>query len=234
MEEDEDFKLALLLQKQFEEEEQQRDQGILCQLSNERFPADQIYILDDCSHKFEKTGLLTYINDAITTQINVKCPVCPVAISVRDMKELLPKRPKTTQSGLGLVPTTSSKQASQRITAELKHIVATRKDSDGYSVQLVNDNLYLWDVSFFNFEKTDLIAQDLKKCVSFFIFCGFCHNTSLNLPLFLSDSEAQDAIYHAAYFLSVYLSIRAALLSRHQAALPVHDWPRDDRGQHLH
>lgn len=41
--------------------------------------------------------------------------------------------------------------------------MATRKDSDGYSVQLVKDNLYLWECTFFNFEPTDAIAKDLKK-----------------------------------------------------------------------
>lgn len=91
---DEDYKMALRLQQEFENElAYQNEPGILCQLSNQRFAAEEIYILDDCAHKFQKTALLKFINESVMTQINVKCPVCPVAISVRDMKELLPKQP---------------------------------------------------------------------------------------------------------------------------------------------
>jgi hypothetical protein len=100
--EDEDYKLALLLQQEFESEFNNVQQpGILCQLSNQRFPAEQIYILDDCAHKFEKTTLLQFVSEGVMTQVNVKCPVCPVAISVRDMTELLPKQPSNAKGKKG-------------------------------------------------------------------------------------------------------------------------------------
>lgn len=156
--EDEDYKLALQLQQQESKLQQQsQPQGVLCQLTNKRFPAEQIYILDDCSHKFEKTALIKYINESIMTQVNVKCPACVAAISVRDMKELLPTKES------GLVPKTSSKQASQRITAELKHILKSNPEQQGYSVETIKDNLYHWEVKFFNFESKELIAQDMTK-----------------------------------------------------------------------
>jgi hypothetical protein len=41
--------------------------------------------------------------------------------------------------------------------------MASRSDADGYSVALVKDNLYLWECSFYGFDKQDAIAQDLKK-----------------------------------------------------------------------
>jgi ubiquitin-protein ligase len=155
--EDQDYKFALQLQQE-ESRSQPKEQGVLCGLSNKRYPIEQIYILDDCSHKFEKTSLIKYISDSIMTQVNVKCPSssCKAEISVRDMKELSPK-------DSSLVPKTSSKQASQRITSELKHILSSNPEAQGYSVQTIKDNLYLWEVKFFNFESKELIAQDLLK-----------------------------------------------------------------------
>jgi ubiquitin-conjugating enzyme E2 Q len=72
------------------------------------------------------------------------------------MKELLPKQD-------GLAPKVSSKQASQRITSELKHILASNPEAQGYSVATIKDNLYHWQVEFFNFEPKELIAQDLLR-----------------------------------------------------------------------
>jgi hypothetical protein len=140
--EDEDYKFALQLQQQ-ESKSQSKEQGVLCSLTNKRYPSEQIYILDDCSHKFEKAALIKYISASIMTQVNVKCPFsspqCKAEISVRDMKELSPK-------DSSLVPKTSSKQASQRITSELKHILSSNPEAQGYSVQTIKDNLYLWEV----------------------------------------------------------------------------------------
>jgi ubiquitin-conjugating enzyme E2 Q len=155
--EDEDYKLALQLQQEFQNSSP-REQGILCQLTNKRYPGEEIYILDDCGHKFQKTALLEYVKNTIMTQVNVKCPSCPASISVRDMQELLPKKDNT----ISIIPNTSSKQASQRITAELKHIMNSNPEKNGYSIELVNDNLYHWQCSFFDFDKKELIAQDLK------------------------------------------------------------------------
>jgi ubiquitin-protein ligase len=152
--ENEDFQFALRLQ---QEESARNQPGVLCGLTNKRFESDKIYILDDCSHKFSKSHLLEYINTSVMTQVNVKCPSCTAAISVRDMKELLPKQDS------GLAPKTSSKQASQRITSELKHILASNPEAQGYSVEPIKDNLYLWECCFFNFEPKELIAQDLLK-----------------------------------------------------------------------
>jgi len=73
-------------------EREKKDEGILCQLTNVRHPIDKIYILDECSHKFERGSLLDYITKSVMTQVNVKCPICPAAVSVRDMKELMPKK----------------------------------------------------------------------------------------------------------------------------------------------
>lgn len=73
------------------------------------------------------------------------------------MKELLPK------GDSGLAPKTSSKLASQRITSELKHILASNPEKQGYSVAPIKDNLYHWECCFFDFEPKELIAQDLIK-----------------------------------------------------------------------
>jgi len=157
VEQDKDFQFALRLQQEEESVRQKQPSGVLCGLTNKRFDSSQIYILDDCSHKFNKKNLLEYITSAVSSQVNVSCPSCPVAISVRDMKELLPKQDS------GLAPKTSSKQASQRITSELKHILSSHPEQQGYSVAPIKDNLYHWQCEFFNFEPKELIAQDLLK-----------------------------------------------------------------------
>jgi len=155
--EDQDFQFALRLQQEESAASKPSQSGVLCGITNKRFPSEQIYILDDCSHKFSKTHLVEYINNSVMTQVNVKCPGCIAAISVRDMKELLPKQDS------GLTPKTSSKQASQRITSELKHILASNPEAQGYSVEPIKDNLYHWECKFFNFEPKEAIAQDLLK-----------------------------------------------------------------------
>jgi ubiquitin-protein ligase len=153
---DKDFQFALRLQQE-ESAASNSQSGVLCGLTGKRYSGEQIYILDDCSHKFSKTHLVEYINTSVMIQVNVKCPSCTAAISVRDMKELLPKQDS------GLAPKTSSKQASQRITSELKHILASSPEAQGYSVEPIKDNLYHWECKFFNFEPKELIAQDLLK-----------------------------------------------------------------------
>jgi len=45
----------------------------------------------------------------------------------------------------------------------LKHIVQSKPTEQGFEVGLIKNNLYHWEVKFFNFEPKELIAQDLKK-----------------------------------------------------------------------
>lgn len=101
--EDQDYQFALRLQ---QEESANQPSGVLCGmlllrspydgseiiqlgLSGQRFPGEQIYILDDCSHKFSKTHLVEYINTSVMTQVNVKCPSCTAAISGNSFSEFM-------------------------------------------------------------------------------------------------------------------------------------------------
>eukprot|EP01127_Copromyxa_protea_P000167 TRINITY_DN1015_c0_g1_i1.p1 TRINITY_DN1015_c0_g1~~TRINITY_DN1015_c0_g1_i1.p1 ORF type:complete len:187 (-),score=37.18 TRINITY_DN1015_c0_g1_i1:522-1082(-) len=119
VEEDADLAFARKLQ---EEENRKQEPKVHCQLTGKAISLDKLYILDECSCKFEKEALIAYVTEAIKTQVDVKCGSknCNASISVRDMKELMPQSNKQ-----GLAPAVSSKQATQRIAAELKHILKT-------------------------------------------------------------------------------------------------------------
>jgi ubiquitin-conjugating enzyme E2 Q len=39
----------------------------------------------------------------------------------------------------------------------------TEPEKQGYSVEPVDDNMYHWELRFFNFDKKEPIAQDLKN-----------------------------------------------------------------------
>jgi len=142
-----------------EEEERNRPSGVPCQLCTEVVATDQLFILDECSHKFCKTCLRGYVSRQVVVSVTTTCPVegCKAALSVRDMKELMPKPSEFAPSGAG------SKQATERLMSELKQIMKSDPEKQGYSVKPLKDNLYHWEVKFFNFDRTDPIGEDLAK-----------------------------------------------------------------------
>jgi len=154
---DEDYLLAIKLQQ--EEQQISRPQTVKCQLTNQLVPISNLYITDECSHKFDRDAMVRYIGEAVITQVAVSCPVCQAPLSVRDIQELMPVIPKHGS----VFPGVASKQATQRISNELNHILKSAPDKQGYSVNPVRDNLYLWELKFFNFDPKDPIAQDLHK-----------------------------------------------------------------------
>jgi len=153
--EDPDLAFARSLQLE-EEKKRERNPTVTCGLTGKLVPVDKLYILDECSCKFDKVALISYVAEAIKTQVDVKCRTCKASISVRDMKELMPTKES------GMTPKVSSKQATQRIVAELKHILKTKPEQQGYSVATIKDNIYHWELKFFAFEEKEQIAQDLK------------------------------------------------------------------------
>jgi len=157
MEEDNDYLLAMKLQQ--EEQIISRPQTFTCQLTNQPVPLSNLYITDECSHKFDRDALVRYMSEAVITQVAVSCPVCNVSLSIRDIKELMPVIPKQGS----FFPGVASKQATQRISNELSHILKSSPEKQGYSVTPVRDNIYLWELKFFNFDPKDPIAQDLHK-----------------------------------------------------------------------
>jgi len=76
------------------------------------------------------------------------------------MKDLIPKTQKDAfAAGLSR----SSKYASQRLAQELRHIMKSKPEENGYHVELVDDNMYLWEVRFFNFDAKEPIAIDMAS-----------------------------------------------------------------------
>ena len=95
--------------------------------------------------------------------MNVECPTegCKKNLSVRDMKDLMPRTQKDAfAAGLS---SKSSKTASQRLAQEMRHIMKSKPEDNGYSIQLVHDDMYLWEVRFFNFDEKEPIAIDMKR-----------------------------------------------------------------------
>jgi len=78
------------------------------------------------------------------------------------MKDLMP-RSQSDAIAAGMSRGSCSKAATQRITQQLRHITKSKPAENGYSVTLINDNLYMWEVRFFNFDKDEPIAQDMAR-----------------------------------------------------------------------
>eukprot|EP01089_Gocevia_fonbrunei_P009538 TRINITY_DN21869_c0_g1_i1.p1 TRINITY_DN21869_c0_g1~~TRINITY_DN21869_c0_g1_i1.p1 ORF type:complete len:337 (+),score=67.29 TRINITY_DN21869_c0_g1_i1:39-1013(+) len=158
VESDEDFARRLYQ----EEQEANKPRGVACQICNNPTPMDNLYILDDCTHKFCRACLKASVTKQVATTVTTICPLngCTAALSVRDMKDLLPKKEEIAQwmsSGSGSI------QATERLIQELKYITKTNPQKQGYSVKPIKDNLYHWEVKFFDFDKSDPIGQDVLK-----------------------------------------------------------------------
>jgi len=188
-EEDADFQLALQMQREEEESQKKEKKPKTQELSDEEFARklmeseketastvacqqcgtqisiDDLYILDECSHKFCKPCITKYVTDKIQTSVSVVCPLstCGKELSVRDTKEFIPKVQTTGKSTVPLGNDGGSAKATERLMHELKHIMKSNSKSQGYSVQPLNDNLYHWEVRFFDFDSKELLAQDISK-----------------------------------------------------------------------
>jgi len=159
-EKESDEELARRLQR--EETQQRQDRGVPCQACGTATALTELYILDDCTHKFCKKCLQASVRKQVATSVTTLCPLpgCKAALSVRDMKDMLPKQSEIESwaaSGKG------SAQATERLIQEMKYIKKTNPEKQGYSVAPIKNNLYFWEVKFFNFDKTDPIGQDLAR-----------------------------------------------------------------------
>lgn len=59
--------------------------------------------------------------------------------------------------------TEGSKEATQRLIADLKALSKSGVEKLGISATPINDNLYMWEVKFFNFEADIPLSRDLKE-----------------------------------------------------------------------
>jgi len=161
---DPDYLLALKLQAELDAESAaERPTGVVCGLCNKAVSVDQLYILDECSHRFCRPCIKKYVAEKVATSVNVECPTegCKKNLSVRDMKDLIPRTQReAVAAGMTMK---SSKAASQRLAQEMRHIMKSKPEENGYSIELVNDNMYLWEVRFFNFDAKEPIAKDMAR-----------------------------------------------------------------------
>ena len=96
--------------------------------------------------------------------VKLVCPhaTCEAELSVRDVKELLHGGEADAASrSSGAAASRATHDASRRLMAELELIADADPKTDGYEVDLVDENLYLWEVKL-SFDDCPL-ADDLKK-----------------------------------------------------------------------
>ena len=116
----------------------------------------------ECSHKFCRDCIRRYVAEKVATGVNVACPHgdCGQNLSVRDMKDLIP-RTGAEAAAAGLDARHTSRRAGARLAQELRHIAASRPAENGYRVDLVADDLFQWEVRFFAFDAAEPIARDM-------------------------------------------------------------------------
>eukprot|EP01100_Stratorugosa_tubuloviscum_P008034 TRINITY_DN3333_c1_g1_i1.p1 TRINITY_DN3333_c1_g1~~TRINITY_DN3333_c1_g1_i1.p1 ORF type:complete len:325 (-),score=109.17 TRINITY_DN3333_c1_g1_i1:59-1033(-) len=161
---DEDLQLALRLQ----DEERASSSRSSCQKCQREFNLDLIYILDECGHRFCHNCVKTWVESAITKYVTVSCELvsCKKQLSIRDMQFFFPKKKERTVAPSSLTPITGSRatgKATERLLSELTHIINSHPETNGYSIEPINDNLYHWEISFLNFEKDTELYKDMQK-----------------------------------------------------------------------
>jgi len=143
-----------------------------CSICKSIVPDDRIYVLDACKHRFCRFCISREIDDALKTSVTVCCPLkdCRTPLSVKDTMALV-KEAEGSRGALSFVDKarekrdgTGSKKATQRIAAELKSIQKGNPAKSGFSVELVHDDMYLWEVKLFGFDpKDEQIARDMER-----------------------------------------------------------------------
>ena len=159
------------------------DNKMRCSLCKSVVPEERMYTLDACGHRFCLFCISREIDDALKTSVTVCCPLkdCHTPLSVKDTMTLV-KEAAGQRDALAFVTRAierrdenvaaagkggaskgaASKKATQRIAAELKTIQKSDPAKSGFSVDLVDDDLYLWEVRLFGFDpKDEQIARDM-------------------------------------------------------------------------
>lgn len=136
--------------------------GFVCHLCRNAILIENLYILDECDHRFCRKCLEDYINVGLRTGVNVSCPLvsCQKQLSYRNLEQLLPK--KKANTSVSLEANSSSGKATERIMSELKHILKSSPEKNGFSIKPSEDNIYLWNVKLFNFDWSAPLQQDMK------------------------------------------------------------------------
>jgi len=155
-----------------EKTEDEVDAKNRCAICKSIVPENCMYVLDACKHRFCRLCIGREMDEAIKTTVTVCCPLksCQTPLSVKDSMALV-KEAERSRGALQFVEKAreardgvSSKKATQRIAAELKAIQKSNPEKSGYSIELVGDNMYLWEVKLFGFDpKDEEIARDMIR-----------------------------------------------------------------------
>ena len=151
-----------------------------CSLCKSVVPEERMYTLDACGHRFCLFCISREIDDALKTSVTACCPLkdCHKPLSVKDTMALVKEaagqrdalafvarateRRDENAAAMGRGGAAVSKKATQRIAAELKTIQKGDPAKSGFSVDLVDDDLFLWEVRLFGFDpKDEQIARDM-------------------------------------------------------------------------
>lgn len=148
--------------------------AIECLLCHRDTAMGDLYILDECSHKFHRECIKGYVLKGVMEGIGgeLSCPTCDATLTVRDTKDFMEEAKAAARaSGAGPQtrrPARGTASASKRLRAELKTINKADPAALGFTVDLVDDSLYEWEVTLSGFDESDrgaegLLARDLKR-----------------------------------------------------------------------
>lgn len=157
----EDELLAQALQAE-EDASRKKAASATCSACDEPIAIDQMFILDDCCHKLHRRCATEHVRAAIATSLVVLCPSagCGKLLSVRDLKELVGDTGKHVKQAArkGV-----RHDATQRLMSELELIEKSDPAKNGYSVDVLDDDLYTWEIKLFGFDDSAPLAADLQK-----------------------------------------------------------------------
>lgn len=138
-------------------------------------PLSSMFVLDECSHRFCRTCIEAYAMENLLMAVGLKCPAegCNAMMSIRDCNMLAPKEKLLLAASTGAtVPRggkrgaekQAPKSAPRRLMEEFRGL-ASLPATDGIRVEMVDDNLFEWNVYLSQFDPKDPIAQDLQQCL---------------------------------------------------------------------
>lgn len=168
---DDDAAFAQALQEEENRSAKRPTPSTACVVCSAAVSVDDLFILDECSHKCHRACASAHVLAQIATSLVVLCPVpsCTRQMSVRDLKELVGDAAHAGKASGGGGGSKGSRKgavrhdATQRLMSELELISKSNPEASGFSVEPIDDDLYQWEIKLFGFEDGEPLAKDLKK-----------------------------------------------------------------------
>jgi ubiquitin-protein ligase len=133
-----------------------------CVVCNEAVSdSSTLFIIDECFHKTHRFCAASFVRSRIAAAVHVTCPVagCATQLSVRDLKQLVADSAPSSSASSRRV----RHDATQRLMAELELIAKADPQTNGFSVEPIDDDLFHWEIRFFGFDSTEPLAHDLAR-----------------------------------------------------------------------